>query len=74
MGDWISGNSDAAASVIGGMFNIARRVQLCTGLLVLNPNSPKPMGIVLEINLSGWDLYDQNFSYVSNKRNQKYRD
>lgn len=56
MGDWISGNNDSGAGVFGAMYNVGRRTQLCAGLLVPNPDNPKPVGIVLEINLLGWDL------------------
>ena len=56
MGDWISGRNDAAVAVIGGMFNVSKRIQFCSGLLVPNPNTPKPLGVVLELNLLGWDL------------------
>jgi hypothetical protein len=57
MGDWISGNNDSSVGVFGGMYNLTKRVQLCAGLLVPNPNTPKPMGIVLELNLLGWDTF-----------------
>ena len=57
MGDWLSGNNDAAAGVFGGMYNLTKRIQLCSGLLVPNPNTPKPMGVVFEINLLGWDAF-----------------
>lgn len=56
MGDWVSGNNDSGAGVLGGMYNVGKRTQLCAGLLVPNPDNPKPLGIVLEINLLGWDL------------------
>lgn len=57
MGDWVSGNNDSSVGVFGGMYNLTKRVQLCAGLLVPNPNTPKPMGIVLELNLLGWDVF-----------------
>lgn len=57
MGDWVSGNNDASVSVLGAMFNATKRLQLCAGWQIPNPNTPKPMGIVLEINILGWDLY-----------------
>lgn len=56
MGDWLSGNNDSSAGVIGGMYNIGKRVQVCAGVLVPNPNNSKPPGLVLELNLLGWDL------------------
>ncbi|OYU84176.1 MAG: hypothetical protein CFE24_08045 [Flavobacterium sp. BFFFF2] len=57
MGDWVSGNNDAAVSVLGGMYNLSKRIQLCGGWQIPNPNTPKPMGFVFELNLSGWDVY-----------------
>lgn len=57
MGDWISGRNDASVAVIGGMYNVSKRVQFCAGWLIPNPNTPKPMGVVLEINLLGWDVF-----------------
>jgi hypothetical protein len=57
MGDWVSGSNDASVAVIGGMYNVSKRVQFCAGWLFPNPNTPKPMGIVLELNLLGWDAY-----------------
>lgn len=57
MGDWVSGNNDGSVSVIGGMVNVSRRVQLCAGWQIPNPETPKPQGLVLELNVMGWDLY-----------------
>ncbi|TAF47366.1 MAG: hypothetical protein EAZ51_09200 [Sphingobacteriales bacterium] len=57
MGDWVSGNNDASVSVLGGMYNLSKRIQVCAGWLLPNPNTPKPMGVVIELNLLGWDLY-----------------
>lgn len=57
MGDWVSGNNDASVSVIGGMFNLSKRIQLCAGWQIPNPNTMKPMGVVLEFNLMGWDMF-----------------
>lgn len=56
MGDWMSGSNDAGVAVIGGMYNMSRRSQLCFGMLVPNPGNPGPVGLVLELNLLGWDL------------------
>ncbi|MBO0932288.1 hypothetical protein [Fibrella aquatilis] len=56
MGDWISGRHDQASGVVGAMYWPARRVQFCAGVLLANPNVPKPAGLVLEINILGWDL------------------
>jgi hypothetical protein len=57
MGDWMSGSNDAAVSVIGAMYNASKRIQLCAGWQIPNPNTPKPSGLVFEVNLLGWDLY-----------------
>lgn len=57
MGDWVSGNNDAAVLVLGGMVNVSKRVQICSGWQIPNPQTPKPKAIVLELNLLGWDLY-----------------
>lgn len=56
MGDWISGDNDASVAVIGAMYNAGRRVQICAGWMIPNPDAPKPMGLVLELNVLGWDL------------------
>lgn len=57
IGDWVSGNNDASVAVIGGMYNVSKRLQLCAGWHIPNPNTPKPMGLVLELNIMTWDLY-----------------
>ncbi len=57
MGDWVSGNNEAGVMVLGGMMNVSKRIQLCAGWQIPNANTIKPMGLVLEFNLMGWDLY-----------------
>lgn len=57
MGDWVSGNNDASVAVIGLVYNLTKRIQLCGGWQIPNPNTPKPMGVVLELNILGWDLH-----------------
>lgn len=57
MGDWVSGSNDAAVAVIGGMYNVGKKVQICAGWQIPNLNTPKPMGLVLELNIMGWNLY-----------------
>lgn len=57
MGDWVSGRNNEGVAVIGGMYNLSRRVQLCAGWLLPNTNTPKPQGIVLEINILTWNLF-----------------
>lgn len=56
MGDWLSGRNDTGVGVIGAMYWPTKRLQFCAGALLPNPNTPKPMGVVFELNLYGWDL------------------
>ncbi len=58
MGDWVSGNNDAAVAVIGGMLNASKRIQVCAGWQIPNPKTSKPMGLVLELNILSWDLFE----------------
>ncbi|CAN5236291.1 hypothetical protein BH09BAC3_BH09BAC3_23770 [soil metagenome] len=58
MGDIISGSNDAAVFVFGVTKNISKRVQVCAGYMIPNANTPKPNGIVLELNLLGWNFED----------------
>jgi hypothetical protein len=60
MGDWMSGSNDASVAVIGGMYNVSKRVQFCAGYLLPNPHSPKQRGLVLEVNILGWNAYQDN--------------
>jgi hypothetical protein len=57
MGDFISGNNDAAVFVPGIMYNVSKRVQLCLGYMVPNPNTPKPQAVVFEFNWYGWNFH-----------------
>ena len=57
MGDWISGRNNEGVAVLGGMYNVSKRVQLCAGWLLPNKNNPKPNGVVLEVNILTWDLF-----------------
>jgi hypothetical protein len=57
MGDWVSGSNNEGVAVLGGMYNLSKRVQLCAGWLLPNENNPKPQGVVLEINILTWDLF-----------------
>lgn len=53
MGDWISGKNDIGETVLGGMYILNKRVQLCSGVLL--PNQSHKIGLVLEVNILGWD-------------------
>lgn len=57
MGDWISGSNESGVAVIGGMYVLNKRIQLCAGYQIANPNSPKPNAVVLELNWLGWNYY-----------------
>jgi hypothetical protein len=54
MGDWLSGRNDTGVGVVGTMFWATPKVQFCAGALIPNPSTPKPPGVVLEINILGW--------------------
>ncbi len=66
MGDYISGNHSNGVSVIGAMYNASKRLQLCVGALISNRDNAQFQadfgnrqvdGIVLEINILGWDCW-----------------
>jgi len=51
MGDWVSGSNDASVAVLGGTYNLTKRVQLCAGWQFPDPGTPKPAGPECELNL-----------------------
>jgi hypothetical protein len=55
MGDFISGTNATSVSVVGINFLATKRVQLCLGALLPNPNSQNKAGLVFELNLLGFD-------------------
>lgn len=55
MGDFISGTHSLGASVWGVTYNVTNRFQLCMGGLVPNAGSINKPGVVLEINILGFD-------------------
>lgn len=55
MGDFISGNNYTSVSVLGFNYLLTKRVQLCLGALLPNPNSNNRHGVVFELNLLGFD-------------------
>ena len=57
MGDFISGNNDSSVLVTGVMYNVNKRVQLCMGYMLPNPNTIKKQGLVFEFNWYGWDFH-----------------
>jgi len=58
MGDWVSGYNDSSVGVVGVIYNLTRRIQLCGGWQIPNPGTDKPQGFVFELNVLGWDLYN----------------
>lgn len=60
MGDWVSGSNDASVAVLGGMWNASPHLQLCAGWQIPNPQTPKPMGLVLELNWMGWEILERD--------------
>ncbi|AQG80275.1 hypothetical protein [Spirosoma montaniterrae] len=55
MGDFISGNNATSVSVLGVNFLATKRIQLCLGGLIPNPNSGNKPGVVFELNILGFD-------------------
>jgi hypothetical protein len=55
MGDFISGRNATSVSVLGINYLATRRLQLCLGALLPNPGSDNQSGVVLELNLLGYD-------------------
>lgn len=58
MGDFISGTNTMPATVLGGMYCVSKRVQLCAGYLVPYPNEKSKSGIVLELNILGFNYFN----------------
>lgn len=56
MGDFISGRHKKAQTTIGGFYTLNKRVQLCMAALLDYPHGQKNHGVVLELNVFGWDL------------------
>lgn len=59
MGDFVSGNHPSAVAVMGGMVNLSKRIQLCAGYLLPSPSSPAKQGVVFELNVLGFDAYEE---------------
>jgi hypothetical protein len=55
MADVITGDHTAAAAVLGGMVTVSKRLQLCAGYLVPVEGSAAQPGLVLEVNVLGFD-------------------
>ena len=55
MGDFISGRNATSVSVLGFNYLATQRLQLCLGALLPNPGTRNPAGVVIEINLLGYD-------------------
>lgn len=55
MGDFVSGRNATSVSVLGFNYLATQRLQLCLGALLPNPGSRNRGGLVLELNLLGYD-------------------
>lgn len=55
MGDFISGGHKKSVSTFGFIYDISKRTQLCIGSLLPFPNLDLPGGLVIELNVFGWD-------------------
>jgi hypothetical protein len=58
MGDFISGNHKKSQTTVGALYTISKRVQLCAAALLDYPHGQKNHGVVLELNVFGWDFQD----------------
>jgi hypothetical protein len=59
MGDFITGNHSNSVAALGGMYNLTKRIQLCAGAIIPNFNNvDTPFGMVFEINILGWDIWN----------------
>lgn len=56
MGDFISGQHEQSSTVLGLMYVLSPRVQLCAGKLLNFPNEKKLDGFVFELNILGFDM------------------
>ncbi|MFZ6000866.1 MAG: hypothetical protein ACOYW3_10170 [Bacteroidota bacterium] len=56
MGDMISGKHKKAQSTIGALYTVSKRTQLCAAALIDYPHGMKNHGLVLELNIFGWDI------------------
>lgn len=56
MGDLVSGQHKKSVSTFGGVYDIGKRAQLCVAALLPYPNRSLPDGVVVELNIFGWDF------------------
>jgi len=45
------GSNEASVGVVGAMYNIGKRIQICAGWQLPNYNTFRPMGLVSELNI-----------------------
>ena len=57
MGDYKSGNHAQSATVLGAMYSINRRIQICSGYLIPFKHQGTKSAIVLELNILGFDAF-----------------
>lgn len=56
MGDMISGQHEQSSTVLGLMYVLSPRIQLCVGKLLNFPNEKKLDGFVFELNILSFDM------------------
>lgn len=59
MGDFISGTHKKSQAVLGGGYNLTKRLQIFAGALLAFPNRNLQNGLVVEINWYGWNFMDK---------------
>lgn len=56
MGDMISGNHKKSQTTLGALYTFNRRTQLCAAALIDYPHGMNNHGVVIELNIFGWDI------------------
>jgi hypothetical protein len=59
MGDFISSKHKKSQTVLGAGYTLGNRVQLFAGALLAFPNRALQHGVVIELNLYGWDFNEK---------------
>lgn len=56
MGDMISGNHKKSQTTVGALYTLSKRTQLCAAALLDFPHGMNNHGVVIELNIFGWDI------------------
>ncbi len=56
MGDFISGRHKKAQTTVGALYTISPQMQFCMAALIDYPHGQNSHGIVLELNIFGWEI------------------